>query len=144
LRQLNDSGIYWIPSVSNFVSIDSALAHHHTLYSFLMTIKDRRDFNVVGFRSKFASIAKEMLSANVKIDKLVVYVVVPEDGKFDSLKCLKFTDGKNPEPEPDDIEFRIHRVNMQDLGAISKSIRHLMSGLHLKGGAQQARGNESD
>lgn len=133
-RQLDDSGIYWIPSVSNFVSIDSALAHHHTLYSFQMTIKDRRDFNVVAFRSKFANIAKKALSANAKIDTLVVYVVVPEGGKFDSLKCLKFTDGKNPEPEPEDIEFRIHRVNMKDLGTISKSIRQLMSGLQSQTG----------
>lgn len=99
-----------------------------------MTIKDRRDFNVVGFRSKFANQARESLSSQVNIDKLVVYVVVPEDGKFDSLKCLRFTDGKKQLPDkPTDIEFKIYKVRMEDLDSIFHSIRQLLGEINPQG-----------
>jgi hypothetical protein len=51
LQQLFDTGVYWIPSISNFASIDSALVHKHTLCSCQMTIAEKREFNVTSFRN---------------------------------------------------------------------------------------------
>jgi hypothetical protein len=127
LQQLDGTGVYWIPSVSNFVSIDSALVYNHTLYSFQMTIKDRRDFNVVGFRSKFVKPVKEAFSDRHEVRKLVVYVVVPMGSKLASLTGLKFTDGKTKLPDaPTDIDFKFRAVNMEDLDSIFHSLRHLL------------------
>jgi hypothetical protein len=127
LQQLDGTGVYWIPSVSNFVSIDSALVYNHTLYSFQMTIKDRRDFNVVGFRSKFVNPVKEAFSDRHEVRKLVVYVVVPMGSKLASLTSLKFTDGKTKLPDaPTDIDFKFRAVNMEDLDSIFHSLRQLL------------------
>jgi hypothetical protein len=141
LQQLKEAGVYWIQSVSNFVSIDAALVHKHTLYSFQMTIKDRRDFNIVSFRSKFADQVKEAFRTRHRIDKLVVYIVVPKGSKFVSLSCLSLTDGKKILTEkPDDVQFLIHRIDMENLDSILKSTRRLMSNIHPSAEVDESQG----
>jgi hypothetical protein len=143
LQQLTGPGVYWIPSVSNFASIDSALVCDHTLYSFQMTIMDRRAFNVDSFQRKFAETVKATFAGRHDITGLVVYTVVPLRSKFVSPKVV---DENDKEVKPDDVKlsnlkFITHKVNMRDLDTILGSVRQLMNTIHPVADPQPPQGD---
>ena len=52
-KELTHENMYWIPSVSNYANIDSALANNGTLFVFQMTIADTHSFNDRTFTTDF-------------------------------------------------------------------------------------------
>jgi hypothetical protein len=129
LKQLNKTGVYWIPSVSNFASIDSALVHDHTLYLFQMTIADRHDFNVVSFRRAFADRVMNTFRENgdkINESKMVLFVVVPRGSGFNIDKSLEFTNGKEWVKKPKEIESLLHPVDLTGPDKVFESIGELM------------------
>jgi hypothetical protein len=126
LQQLDDTGVYWIPSVSSFASIDSALVHKHTLYSCQMTIAEKREFNVTSFRRKFSDKVKEAFRDRHEITASVVFVVVPKGTKYKGTKVVGVA--KTPrtmEPE-DDVRFESHEIAMADPVGVSDSVVQMM------------------
>jgi hypothetical protein len=145
VKQLAKTGVYWIPSVANFASIDSALVHGHTLYLFQMTIADKHDFNVASFRNAFAGVVMNTFRANgdeINESKMVLYVVVPMGSNFNVDKNLNFTNGKNKVDKPKELECRLHPVDLSDPNSISDSIRELMEAIGRE--ASQGRRPRSD
>jgi hypothetical protein len=95
--------VYWIPSVSDYHGIDSALMVNDTLFCFQMTISENKNMEelVTNFRAK---VLPDFQPKFPNLTGAVVYVVVP---KGTSIKC----------PPDDDsngvcVRFKTHEVGV--------------------------------
>jgi hypothetical protein len=75
--QLDDSNLYWAPSVSNFPNIDSAIVVDKTLFAFQMTISDDHKFSPATFQTGFIDLVDETL-----FQAVVLYIVTPLSTPF--------------------------------------------------------------
>jgi hypothetical protein len=93
--QLSKPNMYWVPSVSNFPTIDSALVLNNTLFAFQITIQFSHGFDEKKFESSFVKPVKKtfqnQLGGKGITQVVVVFVVtVPENGFTVSKSITKF------------------------------------------------------
>jgi hypothetical protein len=95
VRQLSKPYMYWVPSTSNFPTIDSALVLNNTLFAFQITIQVSHGFDEKKFESSFVKPVKNtfqnQLGGKGITQVVVVFVVtVPENGFTVSDSITKF------------------------------------------------------
>jgi hypothetical protein len=84
--QLSKPNMYWVPSVSNFENIDSALVLNNTLFAFQITIQNSHEFEQTTFQSSFVKPVKKkfqnQLGGKGITQVVVVFVVTVPENSF--------------------------------------------------------------
>jgi hypothetical protein len=74
-QMLTERNLYWIPVVSNFPNIDSALVHEDTLYAFQFSVGGGHTFNESTFRRGFVDVVRSNRAfQNVELSVVVCFV----------------------------------------------------------------------
>lgn len=74
-QMLAESKLYWIPVVSNFPNIDSALVYDDTLYAFQFSVGGGHEFNDTTFRRGFVDVVRSNRAfQNVELAVVVCFV----------------------------------------------------------------------
>jgi hypothetical protein len=111
LRMLNETNLYWKPSISNFKAVDAALIDKGTLYVFQMTTQDTKQYNATSLEIEFASVVRQ----KVAFDRTVVCFVIPKGTNF-QLPARQF--------ETDPV-YRADEIDMTNLDSIDESLVQL-------------------
>jgi hypothetical protein len=84
--QLSKPNMYWVPSVSNFENIDSALVLNNTLFAFQVTIQHSHKFKQTTFQSSFVKPVKKafqnQLGGKGITQVVLVFVVTVPENRF--------------------------------------------------------------
>jgi hypothetical protein len=117
MAHLHEPSAYWVPNVSNFPSIDSAIVLDNTLHAFQMRISSKpKPFNFERFREFHDHLRAKESFLGLNRGAVVTYVrptgtsvVVPSD--------------------MNDIEFRTSDLDDSSLAAFSSSVRCMFESL---------------
>jgi hypothetical protein len=120
MAYLRESSAYWVPNVSNFPSIGSAIVLDKTLFAFQMRITSKpKPFIFERFREFQDHLrAKQSLSALNR--RAVVTFVRPT-----------WTTSVVVPPDSAEIEFRISVLDDSSLAAFSSSVRRMLESLRV-------------
>jgi hypothetical protein len=117
--QLSKPNMYWVPSVSNFANIDSALVLNNTLFAFQITIKASHKFKPKTFKSSFVKPVKEafqnQLGGKGITQVVVVFVVTVPENEFTVPKSI--------------TKFLTHQVITDTIETVSCSMCKLLEKL---------------
>jgi hypothetical protein len=124
--QLSKPNVYWVPSVSNFANMDSALVLNNTLFAFQMTIQASHEFDETSFESSLVKPVKEVFQNQLGgkgITQVVVILIVP-------IPENEVTLPKSGSHSI--IEFLTHQVIPDSIDTISCSMYKLLEKLPAK------------
>jgi hypothetical protein len=126
VQQLNETGMYWIPSVPNFANIDAAAVHEDTLHAFQYTIRNTHDFKKDTFTSFLSAVwesnsgKKSLPGTKIiagTIQKVMVHFVSPSKrwvgpGREGDSSTYMFTYGEWPEYKDYPVTFHCHCLDL--------------------------------
>jgi hypothetical protein len=124
--QLSIPNMYWVPSVSNFANIDSALVLNNTLFAFQMTVQASHEFDETSFESSLVKPVKEAFQNQLGgkgITQVVVVFIVP-------IPENELTLPKSSSHSI--VEFLAHQVIPDSIDTISCSMYNLLEKLLAK------------
>jgi hypothetical protein len=120
--QLSKPNRYWVPSVSNFANIDSALVLNNTLFAFQMTVQASHEFDETSFESSLVKPVKEafqnQLGGKGITQVVVVFVMTVPENEFTVPKSVS--------------HFLTHQVIPDSIDTISCSMYKLLEKLLVK------------
>jgi autonomous glycyl radical cofactor GrcA len=112
MAELRSADEYWIPSVSNFPTIDAAIVSSNTLYAFQMRVSADLTFNVTRFQQFEQAVRSSESFPDLRRD-VVVYFVRPSG-----------TSAAVP-ADVANLKFRPHEVDTASIDTIASSLRQL-------------------
>jgi hypothetical protein len=110
--------LYWVPSISNFPNIDSAVVFHRTLFAFQITIKSDHSFDWGSFKKGFVTPVREVVS----FDSVVVFVIALRESDF---QIAKFDQLFSEASKSMTIVTRLCSVDMSELDTLGMSMHTL-------------------
>jgi hypothetical protein len=124
--QLSKPNMYWVPSVSNFANMDSALVLNNTLFAFQIAVKPSHEFDETSFESSFVKPVKEafqnQLGGKGITQVVVVFVMIIPENEFTLPKSVSHSI----------VEFLAHQVIPDSIDTISCSMYKLLEKLLAK------------
>jgi hypothetical protein len=121
--QLSKPNMYWVPSVTNFAGIDSALVIGNLLFAFQMAVHSSHNFDVATFERSFVKPVKEafqnQLGGKGLTGVVVIFVVPIPENEFTMPKSKDHSITK----------FLTHQVITNSFDTVSHSMHQLLQKL---------------